>query len=104
MFTFQPSLFQTALFFPSLLRKHPKGDVRLPKRKRCQTKPAASYGSSQACQKNRPVRCRVSVYRRERAEDIFFFLHTHYTVRRDPSQVTVTSRRKRASTSRPIGL
>lgn len=80
MFTFQPSLFQTALFFPSLLRKHPKGDVRLPKRKRCQTKPAASYGSSQACQKNRPVRCRVSVYRRERAEDIFFFSsHTLYS-------------------------
>ena len=91
--------------FPSLLRKHPKGDVRLPKQKHCQTKPAASYGSSQACQKKKkkkkkhPVRCRISVYRWERAEDIFFTHMIQYVGIR-----TVSSRRNQTSSSRPIGL
>ena len=86
--------------FPSLLRKHPKGDVRLPKQKHCQTKPAASYGSSQACQKKKKKKTprEVSHFCVQMRASWRYFLHTHDTVRWDSncfisseSNVVVTS-------------
>lgn len=77
MFTFQPSLFQAALF-SFIVEKTSQRRCEIAKPKHCQTKPAVSYGSfqqniMQTCQKICPVRYHVFCTPMRGSLEYFFF-------------------------------